>query len=473
MTININDIEKRFGTRFAAEIAKFNPYHDLVGRFTSVNDAASGSATLRGKPLMGADVGKLLDEAFGSRDAGKAANAIHIFIDRAKEDPGSMDHQLISVEGIPKSYGLESLKRLAAQTVSENRPKGEAEKRTKMIGELPMTVKDNITGATMTRPSANKPFFTVTSRNGNVLGTVKPHVWGPQPEDMTWIAYGPDGWESEKSSTPQLALWHLGVQGDHLKKSIFESLIAKFNQNHDVRGRFTSAADSVRNAIRAGKPVEKSRYALGKGASRPSVVTLDNGMKVVEKLITGTPIQVKTGQVGGTATSAIAYELSKRLGMTNFPVAALMENGALRSQFIEGRTLAGASARSIQKMYEMGAINQNDAQNIAVMAYLKHDEDMHGGNVLVDKNMRLWAIDMDSWNDNSKSDWETGRKQFSKAMSGVEVRPQLKAAMRDFVKNEDVIYNDPKYGFSNAVPEDQWQAIVRRAGKVAKDGVIP
>lgn len=248
-------------------------------------------------------------------------------------------------------------------------------------------------------------------------------------------------------------------------------LFLKFNPNHDVRGRFTSGEDSVRNAMRTDIADEKSRTWIKKHklAGHVSIVTLKgSGVKVIEKSVSQHDFE-KKGYSG--ATSAIAYELGKELGFNNIPITALLDdNWTIRSQFVEGQTLADKNTKEIEQLVDEGVLNNKDAQRIAIMAYLKHDPDMHGGNILVDKSGKLWAIDMDGWSTNSSASWKGKRRGLSKVMAGKEVDKQIIRQMDNFVKNSDEIYEKK---FSDSVPKSEWKAIVRRAGKVVKKGVIP
>ena len=254
--------------------------------------------------------------------------------------------------------------------------------------------------------------------------------------------------------------------------SMAYAIFLKFNSHHDQRGRFTTG-DNIRNDLRDGKPREDTRIMIGHKhePGKVTIVKLDNGLKVVEKHEIPEERHTK-GQT--SATGAIAYELSKALGMKHFPPAALMPDGTtLRTLFFNGKTLAGKTIAKMRDMYESGKLDKRDAQDIAVMAYLKHDYDMKGENLLIDDKGNLRSIDNDVFKTNPKSEWKRERMGLSKALSGKDLDPDLQKTLQNFVDNENDIYNDKQYGFSKAIPEREWSVLVRRAGKIADSGKIP
>lgn len=257
------------------------------------------------------------------------------------------------------------------------------------------------------------------------------------------------------------------------QEELHSRLLRKANPYHDNKGRFSDegGASSFVPFERGGK--EKSMRSskikgepvlVGKGANKPTIATLENGTKVIQK--------ISSAANQSPINAVVAYNVGADFGFEHIASTVLLDDGkTTRQEFVPNAvgTLAGKSDKAMAKMYDNKEIDQQSAQEVAVLDFIMHSDDRHGGNVMIDKDGKVWAIDNDSYSYNSRAEWKSERKGFSKAMANRPLLPAVKAKLEKWVEKSD----DYAKSYKGKMPDRMLDDIVRRTKYVVKKGEIP
>lgn len=182
-----------------------------------------------------------------------------------------------------------------------------------------------------------------------------------------------------------------------LKESLREGGSGSGYFNHpSVKGRRGGSAPSGKSEIEKqlhdGNVI--TREPIGRGMNRPDMVTLDNGIKAVEKV----------QRLDNSQNEVFAYKLSETLGLDVVPSTVMIKIsepdtpyalGTTRQLLIDGENLAQkelSSNLAYPDLYKDIASHKG-ALEMYLLDNIDRNLDRSSNNMMIDKQGRIWAID--------------------------------------------------------------------------------